>query len=73
MYALNQLASGWTTWLVAVTWQLAALAIIAWICDTSQRLALPPEWIEQRIAAAVKDQDAGLEQRLQYYRSRAEN
>jgi beta-lactamase regulating signal transducer with metallopeptidase domain len=40
---------------------------------TSQRLALPPEWIEQTIAAAVKDQDAGLEQRLQYYRSRAED
>jgi len=40
---------------------------------TSQRLALPREWIEQRIAAAVKDQNAGLEQRLQYYRSRAED
>ncbi len=39
---------------------------------TSQRLALPPEWIERQIAAAVKDPDAGLEQRLQYYRSRAE-
>ena len=39
--SLYEWSGGWTTWVIAVTWQLAALAAVAWVCEKVFRVPQP--------------------------------